>query len=170
MTNDPKKETYEIQLQADGASEGLMIFSSIMLFWALLCLMNSSNGLMDDTARTVTGAIHAFIAVLAGIVLLSELRKRHKKGGRIWVDGERFTVGMPGEAGKTYRFADITRMELIYQMKKKTFGMGMAGEYRQIVYVGNRPVAALNPYEENACRFVGKVNGLLKGEENEDDL
>lgn len=161
-TRKTSKKNYEIRLEKDGASIAAMAIAAVVLGWTLLYMAELSTEWKNSSAFAVRVTIHEAVAITAGIVLMLEWRKKKRKGRRIWVAGEQFTIGVPGEAGKTYCFTEITKVKPVQTMEMNGRGGISTGKLYYQIYVGRVCVVALHMNMENAWRFIEKANSSLR--------
>ena len=161
--NKKSKANYEIVLEADGASWGVILVSFVILAWSLVYLYILRSSGANGFAISVHRIVHYVLAGTSICALSLQFRRRKRKGKRIWVNGDSFRIGRPGEKTSVYRFSDISRVKMVQTMRPTGRGGITSGPMCWYVYVGNKRVAALYMSMDNAWRFIQKTESLRRG-------
>lgn len=160
--NKKSKAKYEIVLEADGASWGVILVSFVILAWSMVYLYILRSSGANGFAISVHRIVHYVLAGTSICALSLQFRRRKRKGKRIWVNGDLFRIGRPGENPSVYRFSDISRVKMVQTMRPTGRGGMTSGPMCWHVYVGNKRVAALYMSMDNAWRFIQKTESLRR--------
>lgn len=158
--NKKSKKKYEIVLEADGISWGIILVSIVILAWSLVYLYILIDSRANSFAISVHKTVHFLLAIISFIALCLQFRRRRRKGKRIWVNGDSFKVGRPGEEGRVYRFADISQVKMVPTMRPTGRGGMTSGPYCWQIYIGKKQVAVLFMSMENAWRFIQRTDEM----------